>query len=179
MIKDELREPVDDAFRILYVELRRLASKYVNQEGTAHSWHTTDLVHEAYMKLAKQDSQGWRDRAGFFAASATVMRRILVDHARSRKAQKRGVSFTRSALDEAIIALESRGRDLVELDEALTRLSAFDRRKASIVEIRFFVGLSVEETAELLNLSPRTVAREWNLAKSWLLGELQSGSEQP
>ncbi len=170
-------EVVDDWFRQLYDDLRALASSYVRKEGPGHTLQTTALLHEAYLKLAGQHSAGWSDRRGFFAAAATTMRRILVDHARKRKAQKRGGDQRRDALDETVALLESRGRDLIELDDALTRLAVFDPRKASIVEVRFFIGLSVDETAELLGMSPRTVAREWSLARAWLLGELDKQLE--
>jgi len=167
-------EVVDDWFRQLYDDLRALASSYVRKEGSRHTLQTTALVHEAYLKVAGQHSVGWSDRRGFFAAAATTMRRILVDHARARSAQKRGGDQRRDALDDTVLLLESRGGNLIELDDALTRLADFDPRKASIVEVRFFIGLSVEETAELLGLSPRTVAREWSLARAWLLGELDN-----
>lgn len=163
---------VGDWFGELYRELRQLASSYVRREGPAQTLLTTALVHEAYLKLAGQNSPGWRDRSGFFSAAATAMRRILVDHARHRKALKRGGDQTPTGLDETVALLESRGRDLVELDRALSKLAQFDPRKAAVVEVRFFIGLSVEETAEVLSMSPRTAAREWNLARSWLLAEL-------
>lgn len=160
-------------FPVVYSELRRLASSYLRGESPGLTLQTTSLVHEAYIKLMGQRSMGWTDRHGFFAAAATAMRRILVDHARARRAAKRGGKARREALDEATAQFEQRSGNLVELGDALDRLAVMDPRKASIVEVRFFMGLSVDETALLLDLSPRTVARDWNLARAWLLGELE------
>ena len=164
---------VNDWFPLVYAELRRLASSYLRGEAVGQTLQTTSLVNEAYVKLMGQRSVGWRDRRGFFAAAATAMRRILVDRARSKRALKRGGNARREAMDEAMAPFEERAGDLVELDDALSKLAAMDHRKAMIVEIRFFVGLSVNETAAVLDLSPRTVAREWNLARAWLFGELE------
>ncbi len=158
-------------FNRLYEDLRTLASSYMRHEPGGHTLQTTALVHEAYLRLAAQNSPGWRDRKSFFSATATVMRRLLVDHARARRTQKR----TRGApqpLDEMVSDLERSADDLEELDSALIRLAELDPVKVGITELRFFVGLSVEETAQLLDLSPRTVAREWSFARSWLRGEI-------
>lgn len=166
-------QEVNDWFPRVYAELRRLASSYLRSESPGQTLQTTSLVNEAYLRLVGQRSVGWRDRQGFFAAAAISMRRILVDRARSKRARKRGGDASREPMDEAMAAFEERAGDLIELDQALRRLTSLDSRKATIVDIRFFVGLSVDETAAVLNLSSRTVAREWNLARAWLLGELE------
>ncbi len=165
-------------FPLVYADLRRLASSYLRGEAAGMTLQTTSLVHEAYIKLTGQRSFGWTDRQGFFAAAATAMRRILVDHARARRAQKRGGQARREVLDDVIAPLEKQSGNLVELGDALDRLAAVDPRKASIVEIRFFMGLTVDETAVLLNLSPRTVARDWDIARAWLLGELERAAAE-
>lgn len=159
-------------FDRLYEDLRTLASSYMRQEPGGHTLQTTALVHEAYMRLAAQNSHGWRDRKSFFSATATVMRRLLVDHARARKTQKR-TKGAPQLLDEIVSDLERSADDIEALDSALTRLGEIDPVKVGITELRFFVGLSVEETARLLDLSPRTVAREWSFARSWLRGEIR------
>ena len=156
----------------VYDELRLLASSYLGGERTDHTLQPTALVHEAYLRLVGQRTVGWTDRAQFFAAAATVMRRILVDHARARKAKKRGGGQSRTPLDDAVAAFEERAFDLVSLDEALQRLSAIDERKSRIVELRFFGGLTIEDTARVTGVAVRTVEREWTMAKAWLRGEL-------
>ncbi len=159
-------------FDRLYDDLRTRASSYMRQEPGGHTLQTTALVHEAYLRLAAQNSPGWRDRKSFFSATATVMRRLLVDHARARRTQKRTTGAPQ-LLDEIVSDLERSADDVEELDSALTRLGEIDPVKVGITELRFFVGLSVEETARLLDLSPRTVAREWSFARSWLRGEIR------
>jgi RNA polymerase sigma-70 factor (ECF subfamily) len=157
---------------LVYQELHRLARRYMGRERPGHSLQTTALVHEAYLRLVDSRSVRWRNRAHFFAVSAQLMRRILVDFARKRRYQKRGGEARQVSLDEALVVAPERGADLVALDEALNALAAVDRRKSQVVELRFFGGLSVEEAAEALGVSPDTVMRDWKLAKTWLLREL-------
>jgi len=159
---------------IVYDELRRLARYYLRGERQDHSLQTTALVHEAYLRLVDHTRMEWQDRAHFFAVSARVMRRILVDHARRRNV-KRGRGLRRVSLDQATIVGGDRPADLAALDDALTSLAERDPRKAQVVEMRFFGGLSVEESAEVLGVSPVTVMREWRTAKAWLYRELASG----
>lgn len=157
---------------IVHDELHRLAHRYMAGERAGHPLQTTALVNEAYLRLIDSSRVQWRNRAHFFAVSAQLMRRILVDVARARKKLKRGGDAVFVSLDETMdIALEP-GVDLMALDEALAKLAAFDNRKSKVVEFRFFGGLSVEETAEALNVAPITVMRDWELAKVWLLREL-------
>ena len=160
---------------IVYDELRRLARHYLRGERRDHSLQTTALVHEAYLRLVDHTRMEWQNRAHFFAVSAQVMRRILVDHARRRNV-KRGRGLRRVSLEEAILVGGDRPTDLAALDDALTSLAERDPRKAQVVEMRFFGGLSVEESAEVLGVSPVTVMREWRTAKAWLYRELSSGS---
>lgn len=157
---------------IVYEELRRLARYYMSAERTGHSLQTTALVNEAYLRLTDYKRMRWENRAHFFAVSAQLMRRILVDHAR-RHNLKRGGRVQHVSLEESAVVGE-RDDDLVALDEALHALARFDSRKARVVELRFFGGLSVEETAEVLKISPITVIRDWNTAKAWLYRELSS-----
>ena len=166
---------LDQLTPIVYDELRRLARHYLRGERRDHSLQTTALVHEAYLRLVDHTRMQWQDRAHFFAVSAQVMRRILVDHARRRNV-KRGRGLRRVSLEEAILVGGDRPTDLAALDDALTSLAERDPRKAQVVEMRFFGGLSVEESAEVLGVSPVTVMREWRTAKAWLYRELSSGS---
>jgi RNA polymerase sigma factor (TIGR02999 family) len=158
---------------LVYEELHRLAQRYMAEERPGHTLQATALVNEAYLRLAHSGSGEWRSRAHFFAVSARVMRRILVDWARSRRAMKRGSDIPALELQEnlAIVAVKS-GNDLIAVDDALETLAALDSRQSQIVEMRFFGGLSVKETAEVLTVSEETVRRDWNVAKSWLRREL-------
>lgn len=156
----------------VYQELCRLAHRYMARERPDHTLQTTALVNEAYLRLIDYRRVGWQNRAHFFAISAQLMRRILVDFARSRRYLKRGGGAQRVSLDEALLVSEARGEDFIGLDEALKGLSAVDSRKGRVVELRFFGGLSVKETAEVLKVSVDTVLRDWRLAKAWLLREL-------
>jgi len=154
---------------IVYAELHRLAKHYLGREGGRQSIQATELVNEAYLRLVDCKDVHWQNRAHFFALSARMMRRILVDFARTRGRAKRGGEFERVSLDQAAgLTLEPQA-DLVALDEALDSLAALDPRKAQVVELRFFGGLTVDETAEALKVSPETVMREWSLARAWLL----------
>jgi RNA polymerase sigma-70 factor, ECF subfamily len=154
-------------------ELRRLASHYLRGERPGHTLQTTALVNEAYVKLVDWKNVKWQNRAHFLGVSAQLMRRVLVDYARKRNFQKRGGAAVRIALEDVETVAEARDADLVALDEALKSLAAFDERKSRLVELRFFGGLSVEETAEVLGIAPRTVQREWSLAQAWLFRELR------
>lgn len=157
----------------IYGELKRLARAYLRRERPDHSMHATDLVHEAYLRLAG-DTAEWQDRAHFFGVAAQAMRRILVDHARAHRAQKRGGGGEPLPLDEALSLSTTETDHLVELDEALDRLMAIDARQGRIVELRFFAGMSVDETAEVLGCGARTVNREWRVAQAWLRREMSA-----
>jgi len=157
---------------IVYNELHRLARHYMAVERPDHTLQATALVNEAYMRLVNWKPMRWQNRAHFFAVSAQLMRRILVDFARAHQRQKRGAGQRSLSLEDVAVVSPGRGEDLVAFDDALKRLAEFDGRKAQVVELRFFGGLSVEETAEVLKVSPFTVLRDWKLAKLWLLREL-------
>jgi len=159
---------------LVHEELRRVARRHMAHERAEHTLQATALVNEAYMRLVDVQRVKWQNRAHFFAMSARLMRRILVDFARSRRYQKRGGGAQKVTLDEALVVSPEPGSDLVRLDEVLTALAAVDSRKAQVVEMRFFGGLSVEETAEALHVSRDTVMRDWKLAKAWLLRELKT-----
>jgi RNA polymerase sigma-70 factor (ECF subfamily) len=169
------RDVLDKLIPIVYEELRHQAARYLRRERPGHTLQTTALIHEAYVRLIEQKNVHWQNRAHFFAIAAQLMRRILVDHARSRQAAKRGGSDIKLPLDEAMVASERREVDLVALDEALERLAAIDLQQSRVVELKFFSGLTVEETAEVLGVSPRTVKRDWNVAKAWLRREISEG----
>ena len=158
----------------VYRELHGMARRYMAHERPGHTLQATALVHEAYVRLVDTSQAHFENRAQFFAVCAQVMRRILVDWARSRQAQRRGGNAPRLELDEALVIGEKRGRDLAALDDALKALTAQDARKGQVVELRFFGGLSVEETAAVLKISPETVMRDWKFAKSWLRRELHN-----
>ena len=161
----------DQLVPIVYEELRRLAHHYMRGEREGHTLQTTALVNEVYLRLAGIDSMRWRDRAHFFAMVATLMRRVLVDYARQRAREKRGAGVSVTSLDENAVAPQA-AVDVVALDEALERLAAVDPQQSRVVELRFFAGLSVKETAEALGISPATVKRDWATAKLWLYNEL-------
>ncbi len=156
---------------VVYAELHRMAQRHLRREQH-HSLQATALVNELYVRLVDAQAVKWHDRAHFFAISARLMRRILVDAARRRNFQKRGGGAKPVTLDEAQVVAPGRGQDLIALDEALEALAAFDQRKARVVEMRFFAGLSVQEIAAVLEVSEDTVTRDWNFAKTWLLREL-------
>jgi RNA polymerase sigma-70 factor, ECF subfamily len=158
---------------LVYADLHRVAHRYMREERKDHSLQTTALVHEAYLRLVDVRRVRWQNRTHFFAVAAQAMRRILVDAARERNAQKRGADPSHVALDADALAAPDRGDDLVALDDVLTRFAALDPRKARVVELRYFGGLTVEETAEVIGMSAETVARDWKMAKLWLLRELQ------
>ncbi len=159
---------LDQLMPLVYEELRRLAHRYMGRERPGHTLQTSELVNEAYLRLIDQREVHWQNRAHFFAICAQLMRRILVDHARSRTSAKRGGGAPQVSLAEVAIVSDERAAEVVALDNALLNLAAIDERKSRIVELRFFGGLSIEETAEVLAVSPGTVMRDWTLAKAWL-----------
>lgn len=157
---------------LVYAELHRLARGYMRGERPGHVLQSTALINEAWLRLIDWKNIEWHNRAHFFGVAARMMRRILVDFARERGAARRGGSAERVALEEAVLVSADRGAEILALDETLSRLAEIDERKCQIVEMRFFGGMGVDETAEVLELSPRTVKREWNLARAWLYREL-------
>ncbi|MGV3518095.1 MAG: sigma-70 family RNA polymerase sigma factor [Luteitalea sp.] len=165
-----------ELFPIVYEELRRLAASALRRERTDHTLQPTALVHEAFLRLAETPGASWENRAHFVAVAARVMRRVLVDHARGRNALKRGNGEIRVPLDDVDVAAVGQDVDLVALDDALARLATLDERQARIVELRFFGGLSVPETAALIGASERTVKRDWQVARAWLTRELSSSA---
>ena len=166
------KNAVNELLPLVYNELRRISSKYLHDEYRNHTLQTTELVHEAYIKLVGGQEINWQNRAHFFGIAANSMRQILVDYARKRNSQKRGEGKTHLSLDNAEeIAFQS-DEDIIELDEAMKKLEAFDPDLSKVVELRFFAGLNVEETAKVLNCSASTVKREWSLARAWLFREL-------
>ena len=168
------QDALDKLTPLVYQELHRLAAVYMSRERTDHTLQATALVNEAYLRLVDLQGVGWKDRAHFLAIAARTMRHILVDFARARGYQKRS-GGERVTLNEATIVTEEPGADLVALDDALNRLAEIDERKSRIVELRYFGGLQVEETAEALHISPETVARDWRAAKAWLHLQLSEG----
>jgi RNA polymerase sigma factor (TIGR02999 family) len=166
------RDVLDRLMPAVYDELRLVAHRELRRESPGHTLTTTALVHEAYLKLVRVDRLSWKDRAHFFAVCAQAMRRILVDYAVARKRQKRGGAQRHLAIDDVVVAAQTRPDDVVQLDEALTRLQALDERQSRVVECRFFAGMNIEETAEALGLSPATVKRDWALARAWLHREV-------
>lgn len=169
---------LDKLMPLIYDELRRLAHHYMSREHPGHTLQTTAVVNEAYLRLINRKHVHWQNRAHFFAIAATLMRSILVDHARSHAYAKRGGGVRKVALDEAMIISEERAAEVVALDEALGQLAEIDPRQSRIVEMRFFAGLTIEETAEVLSLSPATIKREWSTAKAWLYHKLSKSSER-
>ena len=166
-------EVLDDLMLLVYSELRRQASGYLRRERSNHTLQPTALINEAYLKLIDQRDVKWQNRSHFFAIAAQAMRRILVDYARERKREKRGGAAENLPIEEALtIVSQEKSVDLVALDEALNKLSRFDQRQAKVVELRYFSGLSIDETAEVLNVSNVTVRRDWNMAKAWLHQEI-------
>jgi RNA polymerase sigma-70 factor, ECF subfamily len=165
---------LDELTPLVYEELRRLARRYMGRERQDHTLQTSALVNEAFIRLVDQRAVRWQSRAHFFAIAAQMMRRILVDYARRRGYAKRGGEVRRLPIDETVIVSDERASDVVALDDALKSLAEIDSRRSRIVELRFFGGLSIEETAEVLGVSPGTVMRDWTLAKAWLRREISS-----
>ena len=172
------RQALDALMPIVYRELRRVAHRFMRRERAGHVLQTTALVNEAYLNLVDARRVKWRDRAHFFAISAKLMREILVHDARARGAQKRGAGLRHISLDECSVCAPTADADLLGLDRALTGLAAFDARKAQVVELRFFGGLTVGETAEVLKVSADTVRRDWDFAKRWLYREISHASHE-
>jgi len=166
------RAALESLMEVVYAELRRLAHSYLRRERRGNTLQSTALVHEAYLRLIDQKNVTWQNRAHFFGIAAHMMRRILVDHARSRQASKRGGGISMLALEEADVGSGPPALDLVVLDQALEGLAGIDPQQSRIVELRFFAGLSIDETAEVLKISPATVKREWAMAKAWLYREM-------
>ena len=166
------KESLDKLMPVVYDELRRQAARYLRREQPGHTLQTTALIHEAYVRLVDQRNVQWQNRAHFFGIAAQMMRRILVDHARTKKRVKRGGSDIRVSLDDATVAVKGQDLDVVALDEALSRLAKIDEQQSRVVELRFFSGLTVEETAAVMAISPATVKRDWSMAKAWLHREL-------
>ena len=166
------REALDVLTPLVYGELRNLAARYLRRERSDHTLQSTALVHEAYLRLIDQNQVRWQNRAHFFGVAAQMIRRILVDHARTKHAQKRGGNAQKLSLDEAIGLPEQRDLDIIALDDALKLLAELDPQQSKVIELRFFGGLSIEETAEALGISPATVKREWVTARAWLLRQL-------
>jgi RNA polymerase sigma factor (TIGR02999 family) len=169
---------LDKLLPLVYNKLRRLARRYLSKECPGQTLQTTDLVHEAYLRLVDQRRVQWQNRAQFFGVAAQLMRRILVDRARRHKRIKRGAGAPIIPLDEAVVASDQSSFDVLALDEALNKLAEIDGRKARVVELRFFGGLEVEETAASLNISEVTVMRDWKMAKAWLHRELAGQSDK-
>lgn len=169
-------EVLEELLPLVYRELRKVAAGYLRKERSNHTLQPTALVHEAYLKLLGQDRTHWSNRAHFFAIAAQAMRRILVDHARKEKAAKRGGPLAAISLEDAPQLGRSRSIDLIALDLALERLTKLDERQARVVELRFFGGLTVEETSQIMDLSERTVAREWQMARAWLRDQMEAPS---
>lgn len=157
---------------LVYDELRQMARRYMRRQPSGHTFQTTELIHEAYLKIAGQDEQNWQNRAHFFGVAAQAMRHILVDYARSKNSKKRGGLIEKITLEENLVASANRSEEIVALDEALNELAALDERKSRVVEMKFFGGLNTEEISEVLKISPETVKRDWRFARTWLLREL-------
>ena len=164
----------DELMPLVYQELHRLAHHYMSRERPGHTLQTSALVNEAFVKLVDQRDVQWQNRAHFFGIAAQMMRRILVDYARNRRYAKRGGGVGQVSLDEELIVSEGRSAEVVALDDALQGLANVDQRKSQVVELRFFGGLSIEETADVLGVSPGTVMRDWTFAKAWLRREMTS-----
>jgi RNA polymerase sigma factor (TIGR02999 family) len=169
---------LDALLPLVNVELRRLAKRYMRRESPGHTLQTSALVNEAYLRLIDQKNARWQNRAHFFGIAARLMRRILIDHARSHHYQKRGGGAVQVSLDEAAAVTDARAAELLAVDEALEKLTAMDERKGRIVELKFFGGLTEEETAEVIGVSLPTVQREWRAAKAWLRRMLTDGSSK-
>lgn len=169
------KSKANELLPLVYDQFKSLASNYFRRENKGHTMQPTELVHEAYMKLVDQDRVDWKGKTHFFAVGAQAMRRILVDHARAKNRIKRGSGEPKLSLDEGLTISTEKNEDLINLDDALLRLEQIDERQAKIVELRFFGGLNVAETAEAMGLSKRTVEKEWTMIKAWLRKEISEG----
>lgn len=176
-LTDGRSDVVDRIYPYIYDELRRLAGSYLRRERSDHTLQPTALVHEAYIRLIDQTRVQWQNRAHFFGIAAQIMRRILMDHARKHKADKRGGEFEILPIEEEILVVShERSSGLVALDDALSALAEIDEQKAKIVELRYFGGLSIEETAQVIGVSVPTINRQWRMAKAWLYGQIASNN---
>lgn len=171
------RDALDDLMPLVYEELRKMARRYMSQQNPGHTLQTTALIHEAYLHLVKQKEKHFENRAHFFGVAAQAMRHILVDYARARNTAKRGGASRPISLDEAALVTQERAAELVAFDDALKQLEELSKRQSRVVELRYFGGLSVEETATVLEVSPETVMRDWSMAKTWLHRALSPPSE--
>jgi RNA polymerase sigma factor (TIGR02999 family) len=162
---------------LVYEELRKMARRYMRRQPSGHTFQTTELIHEAYLKLARAEEQNWQNRAHFFGIASQAMRHILVDYARSKQSQKRGGLQQKITLDETAMVSSKRSDEIIALDDALQQLNQFDERKSRVVELKYFGGLTNEEIAEVLKMSPETVKRDWRFARTWLLRELTGKTE--
>ena len=169
----------DSLFQVVYDELKRIARRYLNREREDHTLQPTALVHEAYLRMVDQTRVSWQNRAQFYGVAATMMRRILVNHARGLATEKRGGAAQRLSLDEGSFSSTESATDLLALDEALQRLAHLDERKSRVVELLFFGGLENKEAAEVLGVSEKTVQRDWQMARSWLYRELSNNMSEP
>lgn len=167
------RAALDQLVPVVYQELRRMADRYLRLENPGHTLQPTALVHEAWLRLIDQTRVSWQNRAQFFGVAARMMRRILVDHAKTKHREKRGGDAVKLSLDDVINLSQERASDLLALDDALDALAAMDERKSRVVELRYFGGFSVEETAQILEVSPDTVMRDWKMAKAWLYQQIR------
>jgi len=172
------RSAESELIPLVYDELRRIAARFMKQERPDHTLQATAVVHEAYLKLVKQQNVSWQSKAHFLAVAASVMRRVLLDYARSHGREKRGGAHADLPLDEALVFCRQRSDELIELDQALSRLAEVDQRQNQVVELRYYGGLTVEETAAVLGVSPKTVKREWSVARAWLHREIRTGKDQ-
>jgi RNA polymerase sigma-70 factor (ECF subfamily) len=170
-------QALSELMPLIYAELKRLAGYYLQQERPNHTLQATALVHEAYVRLVGQRQQQWQNKSQFVRVAASIMRRILVDYSRNHDAEKRGGKGGKVLLDETRIVLKGRTADIVAVDEVLNRLAEIDPQQAHVVELRFFAGLSIEEAAGALGISPATVKRDWNVAKTWLAREMKSNKD--
>jgi RNA polymerase sigma factor (TIGR02999 family) len=162
----------EQLFPLVYEELRQMARRYLRRQPAGHTFQTTELIHEAYLKLAHQDGKIWQNRAHFFGVAAQAMRHILVDYARSKQSQKRGGWQERVTLNDNAVVSTENSDEIVALDNALKQLATMDERKSRVVELKFFGGLNIEEIADVLKISVKTVKRDWSFARTWLLREL-------
>jgi RNA polymerase sigma factor (TIGR02999 family) len=163
---------LDELMPIVYQELRRIAHRHIRKQSAGHTFQTTDLIHEAYLKIASGGGKHWRNRVHFFAVASKAMRHILVDQARSKQREKRGGQAAQITLEDNLVALNQRSDEIIRLDEALTQLALLDKRKSQVVEMKFFGGLNFDEIADVLNVSTKTVKRDWQFSRTWLLREL-------
>ena len=167
---------LENLMPLVYDELRRIARRFMRRQSAGHTFQTTELIHEAYLKLARGEEQNWKNRAHFFGVAAQAMRHILVDYARSKHSRKRGGWQEKVTLDDSTAVSSPDSNELVHLDDALKQLAALDKRKAKVVELKYFGGLTTEEIAEVLKISPETVKRDWRFSRTWLLHELSGTS---